>query len=178
MAWRRSGDKPLSEPMMIRLLTHICVTRPQWVNMSPLSVAYMHQLTGSSLVQVMACCLFGTKPLPEPMLAYCKLDSWEQIPVKLEWKHYHFHSRKCIWKCGLPKWRPFCPGGSQLTLHGLVGIKGIRNSVIVWFGLWVGTHLVWHTDKLHHWLLVREIDWSLVDQRVICSALICTLMYS
>ena len=32
MAWRRSGDKPLSEPMMVSLLTHICVTRPQWVN--------------------------------------------------------------------------------------------------------------------------------------------------
>ena len=31
MAWRRSGDKPLSEPMMVSLLTHICVTRPQWV---------------------------------------------------------------------------------------------------------------------------------------------------
>ena len=32
MAWRRSGDKPLSEPVMVRLLTYICVTRPQWVN--------------------------------------------------------------------------------------------------------------------------------------------------
>ena len=32
MAWRRSGDKLFSEPMMVRLLTHICVTRPQWVN--------------------------------------------------------------------------------------------------------------------------------------------------
>ena len=32
MAWRRPGDKPLSEPVMISLLTHICVTRPQWVN--------------------------------------------------------------------------------------------------------------------------------------------------
>ena len=31
MAWRRTGDKPLSEPMLIILLTHICVTRPQWV---------------------------------------------------------------------------------------------------------------------------------------------------
>ena len=28
MAWRRSGDKPLSEPIMVSLLTHICVTRP------------------------------------------------------------------------------------------------------------------------------------------------------
>ena len=32
MAWRRPGDKPLSEPMMLILLMHICVTRPQWVN--------------------------------------------------------------------------------------------------------------------------------------------------
>ena len=31
-ALRRPGDKPLSEPMMVSWLTHICVTRPQWVN--------------------------------------------------------------------------------------------------------------------------------------------------
>ena len=30
MAWRRSGDKPLYEPMMVCSLTHICVTRPQY----------------------------------------------------------------------------------------------------------------------------------------------------
>ena len=32
MAWRRPGDKPLSEPMMVSFPTHICVARPQWVN--------------------------------------------------------------------------------------------------------------------------------------------------
>ena len=32
MAWCRPGDKPWSETMMVRLLTHICVTRPQWVD--------------------------------------------------------------------------------------------------------------------------------------------------
>ena len=31
MAWRRPGDKPLSEPIIDRLPPHICVTRPQWV---------------------------------------------------------------------------------------------------------------------------------------------------
>ena len=31
MAWRRPGDKPLSETMMVNLPTHICVSRPQWV---------------------------------------------------------------------------------------------------------------------------------------------------
>ena len=49
MAWRRPGDKPLSEPMMVSLLTHICVTRPQWV-------------------KVMASCLSDTKPLNWPVI--------------------------------------------------------------------------------------------------------------
>ena len=31
MAWCRPSDKPLSEPLMVRLPTRICVTRPQWV---------------------------------------------------------------------------------------------------------------------------------------------------
>ena len=31
MAWRRPGDKPLSEPMLVFVPTHICITRPQWV---------------------------------------------------------------------------------------------------------------------------------------------------
>ena len=53
MAWRRPGDKPLSEPMMASLQTHICVTRPQWVkaltNQSPvflkplISIAYFQK---------------------------------------------------------------------------------------------------------------------------------------
>ena len=34
MAWRRPGDQPLFEPMVVRLPTHVCVTRPQWVNSS------------------------------------------------------------------------------------------------------------------------------------------------
>ena len=86
---------------------------------SPYSAAYMRQWTGSALVQVMACRLYGTKPLPEPMLAYCQLDSWEQISAKFESEFYHFHSRKCIWNCRLPKWRPFCSGGDELTHRSL-----------------------------------------------------------
>ena len=40
MAWRRPGDKPLSETMMVTLLTHICITRPQWVKAQTLIVKY------------------------------------------------------------------------------------------------------------------------------------------
>ena len=41
-AWRRSGDKPLSGPMLLSLLTHICTTRPVWVNLSQLVGSGMH----------------------------------------------------------------------------------------------------------------------------------------
>ena len=34
MAWRQPNKKPLSEPMMVRLPTHICITQPQWVKNS------------------------------------------------------------------------------------------------------------------------------------------------
>ena len=42
MAWRRSGDKPLSEPMMASLQTHVCVTRPQWVNVGETRLISRH----------------------------------------------------------------------------------------------------------------------------------------
>ena len=31
-------------------------------------------------------------------------------PVKFESEFYQFQSRKCIWNCRLPRWRPFCSG--------------------------------------------------------------------
>ena len=44
MAWRRPGDKPLSEPMMVSLLMHICITQPQWGNNSFTLMLYCHYL--------------------------------------------------------------------------------------------------------------------------------------
>ena len=40
MAWRRPGDNPLSEPMMVSLLTHICVAWPQSVKSKGISNHY------------------------------------------------------------------------------------------------------------------------------------------
>ena len=47
MAWRRPGDKPLSEPMLVFLPTHICVTRPQWVNTARFPSCWWHYLSSS-----------------------------------------------------------------------------------------------------------------------------------
>ena len=53
MAWRRPGDKPLSEPMMVGLPTHICVTRPQCVKIKANFTISNH--TGSILIRSDCC---------------------------------------------------------------------------------------------------------------------------
>ena len=64
----------------IKCILTFYVTSQHWgganrrVNSSSPSPAYMRQWTGSALFQLMACRLFGAKPLPEPMLALCQLD--------------------------------------------------------------------------------------------------------
>ena len=118
----------------INLITKLgFILTPSW-NILPLltspSAAYLHQSSGSAMVQIMACRLFGAKPLPEPMLVYCQLDSWEQISVEFKSDFYHFTSRKFIWNCRLPKWQPFCSGGDELT-HELLETYGDILSTVV-----------------------------------------------
>ena len=71
MAWRRPGDKPLSEPMMVNLPTHICVTRPQWVNDDKPSTN--PQQTQCSLWWL----LFKVGPLRNWIDVYCFLRKYE-----------------------------------------------------------------------------------------------------
>ena len=56
MAWRRPGDKPLSEPVMISLLTHRCVTRPQWVK----TIKDPWWCLGSFYVSLLVGCIHST----------------------------------------------------------------------------------------------------------------------
>ena len=44
MAWHRPGDKPLSKPMMINLLMHICITRPQWINTACIKIRQLRKI--------------------------------------------------------------------------------------------------------------------------------------
>ena len=56
-----------------------CTRIGEWASVS---FPHWHHPTSPSLVQVMACRLFGAKPLSEPMLDYCQLNPWEHISVK------------------------------------------------------------------------------------------------
>ena len=60
MAWRRPGDKPLSEPMMISSLTHICVTRPQWVKVQDTSWPSQKFSTKYLYTKLYKVCLLGS----------------------------------------------------------------------------------------------------------------------
>ena len=59
---------------------------------SPLSATFVCQWTGSVLLQVMACHLFGAKLSPEPVLAYCQMNPWEQNSVEFKSRYECFHS--------------------------------------------------------------------------------------
>ena len=69
MAWRRPSDKSLSEPMMVTLPTHICVTQPQWVNSLWSSDTIWRHRHGTTWDWVMACFL----TTPSHYLNQCRL---------------------------------------------------------------------------------------------------------
>ena len=82
-----NGHKTLSHKITrIKLLcsvtknkdTLLLVTLTRLVNRSPTSAAFMPQWNGSALVQIMACRLFGAKPLSKPTQGYSQLDPCEQ----------------------------------------------------------------------------------------------------
>ena len=108
MAWRRPGDKPLSEPMMDKIPTHICVTRPQWVN--SLWPSGDKCRSGSTLAQLMDCCLTA----PSQYLNQCWL-----LISELLWHTYDIVPRLpfCIMSLKITplKLLPHLPGASVVT---------------------------------------------------------------
>ena len=69
---------------------------------------FVRQWNRPSLVKIKACRMLCAKPLPEPMLVYCKVEPQEQTSMKSKSTFKHFHSRKWVWKCRLPKCPPSC----------------------------------------------------------------------
>ena len=87
----------------------------QWVNSLRPSDAYMRRWTGSSLVQIMACRLFGAKPLSEPMLEYCNWDlgpNFSEILIGIQ----PFSFKKLHLKTSSAKLRLFCLGLNELNM--------------------------------------------------------------
>ena len=86
MAWRQPGDKPLSEPMLVSLPMHLCVTRPQWV-----------KLDQQTLIQVISRHIFNTKLSPERLLYYHQFKKKLGCNFNGNWNSFFF--KKLFWKC-------------------------------------------------------------------------------
>ena len=131
---------------------------------SPPSAAYMREWIGSALVQIMACHLFGAKPLPEPMLTYCQLDSWEQKFSEIWIRTLSFSFRKMHLKCCLPKWQPFCPGGDEVLqllqwcVNLVWGLSYVNNDMAFWVDY----------DIKRDWLIKQFMDSEEVFKAVLC----------
>ena len=73
MTWRRPGDKPLSEPLMVGLLMHICIIRPEWVN----KIRFVHKLP-----------IFSTSARVDvwtSFFTYARTDIWTCQPHWSRW---------------------------------------------------------------------------------------------
>ena len=112
---------------------------------------YMHQRIESALVQIMACRLFGAKPLSKPMLSIGPLGTnFSEISIKIQ----NFSFMKMHLKISCAKWRPFCPGGQTLTyvVHSPAVVICVNlhmsslNSSIFMAGMWTLYHLHWYDE--------------------------------
>ena len=85
MAWRRPGDKPLSETKMISLPAHICVTRPQWVSTMHWIMLIRLMCFNHFILNFFSCNLF--------------LLLFARFIIHRSWKHQGLN------RCSLPKYR-------------------------------------------------------------------------
>ena len=83
MAWCRPGEKSLSEPVVVSVLTYICGNRPQWVN------GHVFHINTASIDEL------GTQiPRPFSEMDFCKkekfylyIHSFHNIHSSVHWGH-------------------------------------------------------------------------------------------
>ena len=92
MAWRRPGDKPLSQLMMVRLPTRICVTRPQWVKITS------HYLSSFGTSQTKMPCNY-VEFRGAPKSKYTHLRWWWQKWLAADVRKSSVSSGVGHWKC-------------------------------------------------------------------------------
>ena len=93
MAWRRPGDKPLSEPMMASSSTHICVTQPQWVNILiwSLYILWKDLISSPVLFQYEVHVWYNTRSIYHTMQASCVIsytciNTWKWRSLTMSFK--------------------------------------------------------------------------------------------
>ena len=151
-------------------------------------VVYMWvKWTGSSLIQIMACCLFGSKPFPIRLQVYCQLDTWVKFKLKYHncpLHKYSWHVKKFLIFPGLnviiriESYNPFWASCVQPSFGGFHGLliflagfhtdlvhsssssrTSLRHSNPSGYGL-TQWEMTLHCDIVPHWLRPYP-EWSL-----------------
>ena len=112
MAWRRTGAKTLSEPMMVRLPTHICAIRPQSVQRH---LTCSHALSRHWLLKIRMNGTTCEKSVLNRTLNYAFIGitchRWQESVAKVTQNQLRNLSRIQPWRCvvrnGLHKYRNF-----------------------------------------------------------------------
>ena len=107
------------------------VSECKFCNSSSPSAAYMRQWIRSALLHIMACRLFGAKPLSKPMPGYCRLYPYEQTSTTFVITIQNYSFTKMHLNISSAKWRPFCLGKGGLTRSGYSKSYGDINSSVV-----------------------------------------------
>ena len=151
MAWRRSGAKPLSEPMMVSLLTHICITRPQWVN-TPVTVSIgVAASLAPNRCQDISC-----------------NNNHDQNDEVIKWKHFPLYWSFVRVTGGCPSQRPVTRSFDVFfDLRLNIGLR--KHSIRRWFetpscSLWRRCNGSWsvHIRRASTWL--HRNAWKLMTQ--------------
>ena len=88
---------------------------------------HIHQWIKSALLQIMACRLFGAKPLSKPMLGYWPLGTnMSEILTKIQ----NISFKKMHLKSSSVKWWPFCPGGDELRAYCHLDIESLSKPTL------------------------------------------------
>ena len=95
MAWRRPGDKPLSEPMIVVLPTNICVTRPQWVKGIGISFSTSLPMSKTSWIAIKKLILWRK----DIILTYCdQIHNISTVIISLKINIINKRIDHIIWK--------------------------------------------------------------------------------
>ena len=105
------------------LMKTIFFIAPYWFSSMWPSDTIRHWTSWSTLVQVMVCHLFGTKPLPEPMPTYYQLDPRNYFQCKLNWNKIVFIQEN-------PRWNLFWKCHLQNIGHSVL-------AAVYWTNIWV-----------------------------------------
>ena len=108
----------------------------------------MRQWTGSALIPITACRLFGAKPLSKPILGYCQLDIQLTTNFRISlMKIQNFSFTKMRLKIYSVKWQTFCPWGNEL-IQSLLQRLHLLSTTGIYIYLIICLHLPGSIRKL------------------------------